>query len=158
MAFKISAKLFPFRMLSLALCVVLENYVWHWVCLFSSWVTSVGHCVCLFVCGYKLCLAWGLSVCPSVQIRFGMEFVCSKHSSLIVFGIFGSPEKDCLLVLKRTVIVSPEKDWLLQQDLYSAILPGHCSLIIKVVLQVIPLSFGFSSRVSVLATTSSTTD
>ena len=33
---------------------------------------------------------------------FGMGFVCSKHSSLIVFGIFGSPEKDCLLVLKRT--------------------------------------------------------
>ena len=62
---------------------------------------------------------------------FGMGFVRSKHSSLIVFGIIGSPEKDCLLALKRIIIVSPEKDWLLQQDLYSAILPGHCSLIIE---------------------------
>ena len=79
---------------------------------------------------YKLCLAWGLSVCALVQVMFVMGFVCSKHSSLIVLGIFGSPEKDCLLVLKRTVIVSPEKDWLLQQELYSTILPGpllpHC--------------------------------
>ena len=122
------------------------------------WVTSVCHGVCLFVRWYKLCLAWGLSVCALVQVMFGMGFVCSKHSSLIVFGIFGSPEKDCLLDLKRTVIVSPEKDWLLQQELYSAILPGHCSLIVEVVLQVIPLSFGFSSRVSVLVTTSSTTN
>ena len=47
-----------------------------------------------FVCLNKLCLAWGLSVCPSQQVMFGMGFVCSKHSSLIVFGIFGSPEKD----------------------------------------------------------------
>ena len=69
----------------MALCVA---FVWHWVC--------------LFVRLYKLCLAWDLSVCLSVQIRFGMGFVCCKHSSLIVFGIFGSPEKDCLLVLKRT--------------------------------------------------------
>ena len=83
----------------MALCVA---FVWHWVCLF------VGHvsCVCLFVSLCNLCLALGLSVCPSVcpseQVMFGMGFVCSKHSSLIVFGIFGSPEKDCLLVLKRT--------------------------------------------------------
>ena len=88
------------------LCVG-TSYVWHGVCLFVRW--------------YKLCLACVLSVCPSQQVMFSMGFVCSKHSSLIVFGIFGSPEKDCLLVLKRTVIVSPEKDWLLQQDLYSAI-------------------------------------
>ena len=54
-----------------------------------------------------------------------------------------------MLVLKRTVIVNPEKDWLLEQELYSAILPGNCSLIIEVVPEVIPLSFGFSSRVSV---------
>ena len=40
--------------------------------------------------------------------------IWNKHSLLIVFQIFGSPEKD----------------WLLQQVLYSAILPGHCSLII----------------------------
>ena len=136
---------------------VWRSYVWHGVCLFVrlyklclAWGLSVctsyvWHGVCLFVRLYKLCLAWGLSV-------------CSKHSWLIVFGIFGSPEKDCLLVLKRTVIVSPEKDCLLQQDLYSAFLPGHCSLIIEVVLQVIPLSIGLSSRVSVLATTSSTTN
>ena len=71
---------------------VCTNYVWHGVC--------------LFVRLYKLCLAWGLSVCMSVQIMFGMGFVCSKHSSLIVFGIFGSPEKDCLLVLQRTVYCS----------------------------------------------------
>ena len=148
------------------------------VCL-SIWKSYVWHGVCLFVYLKKLCLAWGLSVCPSEQVMFGTGIVClsvwtsyvwhglclfvrlkrlclawglsvcSKHSWLIVFGIFGSPEKDCLLVLKRTVIVSPEKDCLLQQDLYSAILPGHCSLIIEVVLQVIPLSFGLSSRVSV---------
>ena len=109
------------------------SYVWHGVCLVVRW--------------YKLCLAWCLSGCALVQVMFGMGFVCSKHSSLIVFGIFGSPEKDSLLVLKMTVIVSPEKDWLLQQDLYSAILPRHCSLIVEVFLQVIPLSLGFSSRV-----------
>ena len=61
----------------------------------------VWHGVCLFVRRYKLCLAWGLSVCASVQVMFGMGFVCSKHSSLIVFGTFGS-----LLVLKRTVYCS----------------------------------------------------
>ena len=55
----------------------------------------VWHGVCLFVHLNKLCLAWGLSVCAFVQVMFGMGFVCSKHSSLIVFGIFGSPEKDC---------------------------------------------------------------
>ena len=110
---------------------VCTSYVWHGVCLFVrlyklclAWGLSVcpsvqvmfgigfvclsvctsyvWHGVCLFVRLYKLCLAWGLSVCPSVQVMFGMGFVCSKHSSLIVFGIFGSPEKDCLLVLKRT--------------------------------------------------------
>ena len=64
------------------------------------------HGVCLFVRGYKLCLAWGLSLCASVLVMFGMGFVCRKHSSLIVFGIFGSPEKDCFLVLKRTVYYS----------------------------------------------------
>ena len=79
------------------------------VCL-SVCISYVWRGVCLFVCLNKLCLAWGLSVCLSEQVMFGMGFVCSKHSSLIVFGIFGSPEKDCLLVLKRTVIVSPEKD------------------------------------------------
>ena len=131
------------------------TYVWHGVCLFvrpnrlcvtrglsvcpsvqvmfgmgfvclSVCTSYVWHGVCPFVRLNKLCLAWGLSVCPSVQFMFGMGFVCSKHSSLIVFGIFGSPEKDCLLVLK--------KGWLLQQELYSAILPGHCYLIIEVVL------------------------
>ena len=67
------------------------------VCLSVQVMFSMG-----FVCLFKLCLAWGLSVCLSVQVMFGMGFVCSTHSSLIVFGIFGSPEKDCLLVLKRT--------------------------------------------------------
>ena len=53
---------------------------------------------------------------------FGNVWVIwNKHSLLIVFEIFGSPEKD----------------WLLQQELYSAILPGNCSLIIEVVLEVI---------------------
>ena len=67
---------------------VSTSYVWHGVCLFVRW--------------YKLCLTWGLSVCALVQVMFGMWFVCSMHSSLIGFRIFGSPEKDCLLVLKRT--------------------------------------------------------
>ena len=52
-------------------------------------MTSVGHCVCLcvgtdyvwhgvclFVRRYRLCLAWGLSVCASVQVMLGMGFVC----------------------------------------------------------------------------------
>ena len=32
--------------------------------------------------------------------------ICKKHSLFIVFGIFDSPEKDWLLVLKRTVYCS----------------------------------------------------
>ena len=96
---------------------VRTNYVWHgglsvcpsvqvmfgmgFVCL-SVCTSYVWHGVFLCVRLYKLCLAWGLSVCPSEQVMFGMGFVCGKHSSLIVFGIFGSPEKDCLLLLKRT--------------------------------------------------------
>ena len=44
------------------------------VCL-SVCVTYVWHGVCLFVRLYKLCLAWGLSVCPCVQVMFGMGFV-----------------------------------------------------------------------------------
>ena len=39
-------------------------------------MTSVCHWVCLFVRWYKLCLAWGLSVCALVQVMFGMGFVC----------------------------------------------------------------------------------
>ena len=45
------------------------------VCL-SVCVTYVWHGVCLFVRLNKLCLAWGLSVCPSEQVMFGIEFVC----------------------------------------------------------------------------------
>ena len=48
--------------------------VWHWVC--------------LFVCLYKLYLAWGLSVCPSVQVMFGMGFVClSICTSYVWHGV-----------------------------------------------------------------------
>ena len=39
-----------------------------------------------FVCLYKLCLAWGLSVCPSVQVMFGMGFVCLP-SAKVMFGM-----------------------------------------------------------------------
>ena len=53
----------------MALCVA---FVWHWVCLFVGRVS----CVCLFVSLCNLCLAWGLSVCPSEQVMFGMGFVC----------------------------------------------------------------------------------
>ena len=45
------------------------------VCL-SVCTSHVWHGVCLFVHVYKLCLAWGLSVCPCVQVMFGMGFVC----------------------------------------------------------------------------------
>ena len=45
------------------------------VCL-SVCTRYVWHGVCLFVRLYKLCLAWGLSVCPSVQVMFGMGFAC----------------------------------------------------------------------------------
>ena len=82
------------------LCVS-TSYVWHGVCLCVS-TSYVWHGVCLFVRLNKLRLAWGLSVCASVLVMFGMGFVSRKHSSLIVFGIFGSPEKHCFLVLKRT--------------------------------------------------------
>ena len=54
---------------------VSTSYVWHGVCLFVS-TSYVWHGVCLFVCLNKLCLAWGLSVCPSRQVMFGMGFVC----------------------------------------------------------------------------------
>ena len=40
--------------------------------LYVCWVS----CGCLFVRLNKLCLAWGLSVCPSEQVMFGMGFVC----------------------------------------------------------------------------------
>ena len=53
-----------------------ENIVYHLFCLFVSWVTCAWHGVCLFVRWYKLCLAWGLSVCASVLVMFGMGFVC----------------------------------------------------------------------------------
>ena len=45
------------------------------VCL-SVGTSYVWHGVCLFVRLNKLCLAWGLSVCPSEQVMFGMGFVC----------------------------------------------------------------------------------
>ena len=45
-------------------------------------------CFCLFVRLYKLCLAWGLSVCPSVQVMFGMGFVClSVCTSYVWHGV-----------------------------------------------------------------------
>ena len=88
--------------LCLSVCVSVQvMFGMGFVCLCVG-TSYVWHGVCLFVRLYKLCLAWGLSVYVSVQVMFGMGFVCNKHSSLIVFGIFGSPEKDCLLVLKRT--------------------------------------------------------
>ena len=35
----------------------------HCVCLFVSWVTSVGHCVCLFVSWVTSARHWVFSVC-----------------------------------------------------------------------------------------------
>ena len=67
-------------MTSVGHCVCLfvswVTFVGHCVCLFVSWVTSVGHCLCLFVRLNKLCLGWGLSVCTSEKVMFGMGFVC----------------------------------------------------------------------------------
>ena len=40
--------------------------------LYDCWVSRL----CLSVHLNKLCLAWGLSVCPSEQVMFGMGFVC----------------------------------------------------------------------------------
>ena len=92
--------------LCLSVCVSVQvMFGMGFVCLCVG-TSYVWHGVCLFVRLYKLCLAWGLSVYVSVQVMFDMGFVCNKHSSLIVYGIFGSPEKDCLLVLKRTVYCS----------------------------------------------------
>ena len=51
-------------------------------------VCYVWHGICLFVHLYKLCLAWGLSVCPSVQVMFGMGFVClSICTSYVWHGV-----------------------------------------------------------------------
>ena len=66
---------------------VCTSYVWHGVCLFvrlNKLCLAWGLSVCPpeqvmfgmgFVCLNKLCLAWGLSVCPSEQVMFGMGFV-----------------------------------------------------------------------------------
>ena len=54
------------------------------VCL-SVCTSYVWHGVCLFVRLYKLCLAWGLSVCPSQQVMFGMGFVCLSVSTSYVW-------------------------------------------------------------------------
>ena len=48
-------------------------------------MTSVWHRVCLFVHLNKLCLAWGLSVCASEQVMFGMGFVCASEQ--VMFGM-----------------------------------------------------------------------
>ena len=57
------------------------------VCL-SVCVTFVWHGVCLFVRLNKLCLAWGLSVCPSEKVMFGMGFVClSVCTSCLAWGL-----------------------------------------------------------------------
>ena len=58
--------------LELHLSVICGTYVWHWVCLFVGWVTYVWKWL-----GYL------------------------EQAQLIVFEIFCSPEKDCLLVLER---------------------------------------------------------
>ena len=55
---------------------VCTSYVWHGVCLFVRLKSYVWHGVCLYVRLNKLYLAWGLSVCPSLQVMFGMGFVC----------------------------------------------------------------------------------
>ena len=49
--------------------------VCHGVCLCVG-TSYVCHGVCLFVRLNKLCMAWGLPVCPSEQVMFGMGFVC----------------------------------------------------------------------------------
>ena len=50
------------------------------VCL-SVCVTYVWHGVCLCVRLNKLCLAWGLSVCPSEQVRlaWGLSVASIAH-------------------------------------------------------------------------------
>ena len=56
------------------LCVGI-SYAWHGVCLFVRW--------------YKLCLAWGLSVCALVQVMFGMGFVClCVGTSYVWHGVY----------------------------------------------------------------------
>ena len=65
----------------MALCVA---FVGHWVRLFVGRVS----CVCLFVSLFNLCLAWGLSVCPSLQVMFGTGFVClSVCTSYVWHGV-----------------------------------------------------------------------
>ena len=65
MDFKIYKKIIQFRMLCVTLCLAF-----------------------LFVRLNKLCLAWGLSVCPSVQVMFGMGFVClSICTSYVWHGV-----------------------------------------------------------------------
>ena len=54
----------------------------------SICTSYVWHGLCLFVRLNKLCLAWGLSVCPSEQVKFGMGFVCvSVCTSYVWHGV-----------------------------------------------------------------------
>ena len=56
--------------------------------LYVCWVSKLCLSVCLFVRLNKLCLAWGLSVCPCVQVMFGMGFVClSVCTSYVWHGV-----------------------------------------------------------------------
>ena len=74
----------------------LGYYVWlcvwllvgtGFVCL-SVCTSYVWHGVCLFVRLNKLCLAWGLSLCPSEQVMFGMGFVSlSVCTSYVWHGV-----------------------------------------------------------------------
>ena len=64
------------------------------VCL-SVCVTYVWHGVCLFVCLSKLCLAWGLCVCPSEQVMFGMGFVCLNKLRL-AWGLSVCPSEQVM--------------------------------------------------------------
>ena len=69
----------------------LAIHVWVWV-LFLRILFSTG-------CRNKLCLAWGLSVCLSEQVMFGMGFVClSVGTSYVWHGVclFVRRNKLCL--------------------------------------------------------------
>ena len=68
---------------------------------------ALGLFVCLFARLYKLCLAWGLSVCPSEQVMLGMGFVCLSVCVIYVWHGVCLFVRLCNLCLARGLSVCP---------------------------------------------------
>ena len=74
-------------------------YVYHWVCLFVSWLTTVKHCVSLFCWASDFCQALCLSVSWLTSVRHcvclfvgyvtsvGIVFVCQLGDFCKALGL-----------------------------------------------------------------------